>query len=291
MNEIKRIYFGKPPEGVEPPPYGNSYFVEDGWKIEVVDAATVRLTKEGSSYYVKNVPFEVVRAKSYRKLQDTDFQRINLPPDFWAPKLDRVPKEALAPIRNYLLNEAEMIADGLGFVLLGETGVGKTSIAAMLSIQAYRLNRSVFFITVSDLREMVRHRIAFDQTTSILERCREVDFLVLDNLRPEDAKEVPLDATALEGVLESRTHWKRPTVITSRMRLEEFGVVYPNIMEVLRARSPVFTITGENQREADQKANRQKMLLDSSDSPVPKEPVQERITEPGRFGLPGRRKK
>lgn len=252
-NVIKKVYFGHAPKGVKSEHAERAYHAEDGWKIESVDDRTVRLTKDDVTFTVGNIPFRVVTDSKRRSLDPDDFRRMNLPPEFWRVSTDKVPEGAQEPVNNYLSQASTLVNEGVGFVLSGDAGVGKTSIAALLAAEARRLGFTAFFTTVSDLREMIRNRIAFDPTASVLERCRDVRLLILDNLRPEDAREHPFDAAALEGLLESRVQWNRATILTTRMKFEEFAKTYKSAMEILRGHSAFFDIIGVNQRESEER--------------------------------------
>jgi len=182
-----------------------------------------------------------------RKLVHDDFVRMNLPKEFWAASSDKIPRSAFPSIRNYGTKAEAMIKDGLGFILVGPAGVGKTGIAAVLAKIVKCYGYSVLFVSVSDLREMVRSHIEFDDR-SMLERCKTVDFLVLDNVREEDAKESVIHAASLESLAEQRVAWRRSTVITTRLKPTEFTKFFPGLFEVLKARSPFLLVEGENLR-------------------------------------------
>lgn len=299
MSSIKKVRFGYAPAGVTSEYAEKTFHAEDGWKFEVLNQRTVRMIKGTEVVDVSNIPFEVVYSGKKRILTDEDFRRMNLPPEFWRPSLKRVPASVSGPVTNYLKQLHSMLADGLGLALSGPSGVGKTAIAGLIGIQARLEGQSVFFVTVSDLREMIRSRIAFDPTTSVLERCRDVGVLVLDNLRPEDAREHPFDAAALEGLLESRVQWKRPTFVTTRMDLKDFGATYRNAFELLRGRSAFLEVTGDNQRESEEQILLKRLGLEVMAPPdvsqhIALGPEKEvRLPPPAgaRPDLPGRRKK
>lgn len=150
-----------------------------------------------------------------RDLDEDDYVRMNLPVEFW--NRYKVPDSIQNPLREYARKLDTMMKTGVGLYLFGLTGRGKTSAAAALAQIVRSYSRTVFFVTVSDLREMVRNRITFDEDQTPVERCKQIDFLVLDNLRAEDAKEAYVGALVLEDILRSRAASKRSTVVTSTM--------------------------------------------------------------------------
>lgn len=195
-----------------------------------------------------------------RKLDKEDFTRMNMPREFWAASSDQIAPSVLPSIRNYGTNIKAMLAEGLGFVLTGPAGVGKTGIAAVLAKIAKCYGYSVFFVTVSDLRELVRSHINFDER-SILERCKDVDLLVLDNLKEEDAKDLVINASALESLVERRVAWKQSTIITTRIKPGSFPELFPGLWEILKARSPFLGVEGENRRTQAAKDVRARLIV------------------------------
>jgi DNA replication protein DnaC len=163
-----------------------------------------------------------------RKLDRDDFLRMNLPEEFW--KKFKVPEEVSEPLHEYVKKHEELMRDGIGIYLYGPTGRGKTTAAAELAKAIRSLSHTVFFVTVSDLREMIRSRIEFSDDQSAMERCKQVDFLVLDNLTAiEDTKSPFLGASALEDLLRFRVSAKRPTVITSQMGLSALRTAFEGL--------------------------------------------------------------
>jgi DNA replication protein DnaC len=197
-----------------------------------------------------------------RKLTHDDFVRMNLPRDFWPATSDKISDSARPSVRQYGSKIKDMLKEGLGFVLIGGPGVGKTGIAAVLAKTAKCYGCSVFFVTVSDLREMIRAHIDYDDR-SILERCKAVDLLILDNLKAEDEKDLSniLNASSLSALVEHRVGWKRSTLITTRLDPTEFPRHFPGLFETLKARSPFLPVTGENLRDLEAKAIKERLVL------------------------------
>lgn len=191
--------------------------------------------------------------RKYRILDENDYDRIHLPEELISAKLGDVPEKSKPWITRYLDSIDQMRSQGAGLVLLGDPGVGKSSIAAIIAKTAKAKIGSaytVFFSSVSDLREFLRNRIPFDGETTVFERCREVDFLILDNLRPEDATELPLNASVLEGLLQSRKSWKKPTIITTRMSPDEIRKALPSVYQAIYGSVVFLPIEGPDLREA-----------------------------------------
>ena len=193
-----------------------------------------------------------------RELDKDDYIRMNLPVEFWGEK-SKVPEEVREPLRKYFSDYQGLMRDGIGLYLSGPTGRGKSTAAAALAKAIRSLSRTVFFVTVADLREMVRSKIEFGDDQLAMDRCKQVDFLVLDNLRSTDAKEMFVGATALEDLLRHRVSSKKPTVITSQMSLGELSKALPGFCEIAESACVVLKLTGPDLR-GDPQVNLQKRL-------------------------------
>jgi len=207
-----------------------------------------------------------------RKLDQDDFVRMNLPPEFWS-KSD-VPSCVREPLRVYARKLDSMMQDGVGVYLYGPAGVGKSMAAASMAKLVRSHGHSVFFVSVSDLMEMIRSRIQFSDDQSILDRCKQVDFLVLDNLRldglaAESRKEASASAVVVEDVLRHRSQWKRSTFLTSRVppterttpsqvltakdRGADLKTDFAGVWEIARSACLWMEVTGEDRRRDVQK--------------------------------------
>jgi DNA replication protein DnaC len=148
-----------------------------------------------------------------------DLQRMNLPLEFHADyKLDGPEAHVL---RRYVLNLGTARQDGVGLYLFGPPHTGKTRAAAATAKAIASYRHVVYFTTLADLREHIRTKTEFEHGMSAIEKCKKVEFLVLDNLRVPDEKDVFFNTAAIEDLLKTRKSWKRPTLITSRLTPRE----------------------------------------------------------------------
>jgi len=157
-----------------------------------------------------------------RKLVKMDLERMNLPEEYWTARVDTVSAITRPAVERYMKNIDAMITKAAGLIIHGETGVGKTTVAALISKEARSRGRTVFFTRVWELREMIRARIPFDADMAVAERVREVDVLVLDDLREEDTSEKFFTISEITELVQYRTAWHRLTIITSCMLPEDF---------------------------------------------------------------------
>lgn len=200
-------------------------------------------------------------------LTEADLRYMNLPNEFWRKRhclLSRVPPSVRDEVRNYVTRIESAVRSGTGLLLHGPRGTGKTAIAAIVC-KAARLHRfSCFFVAIWDLREMIRARVKFDSDTSIMTRCREVDVLVLDDLRACDTKEVYLSVHDLEGLLRHRASRHRLTIITTRLVPAVLITELPAIGEAVQSCILSLNVQGPDQQAAHMKRARAYLLKGES---------------------------
>ena len=151
-----------------------------------------------------------------------------LPTEFWPSKISdfadgTTVKNASGTVypvskffRSTLANMATIKSKGYGPLLCGDTGVGKTALAAMLLKEARRRKYTTFFTMIWYLRDSISNRYLFDVNTSIMERCRHVDFLVLDGLVSEDKYRRVLPVSDIERLVVWRGQQAKVTIVTTR---------------------------------------------------------------------------
>ncbi len=193
---------------------------------------------------------------NHRDLQASDYTRMNLPADLWERTLADVPESIREPIALYCRCDPdaarvdEMVRDGLGWVLWGDPGVGKSTTAAVIAKEVRSHAHSVFFVTVHDLREMIRSKATFDDNTvTVMERAKDVELLVIDGVRQMDPRDPVFNGYELERLIESRLAWKKATVLTTRLNPNEQKLHFPDAMEAMRVRCAVLEVKGPNRRE------------------------------------------
>jgi DNA replication protein DnaC len=113
---------------------------------------------------------------------------MNLPERFWDVRWAKLSSDEnedgdslRSVVKSYFGNFDSVMKAGHGILFWGENGVGKTSAAALIAMEARRRARSVFFITEAEYIESVISKIQFDAVESVAERAKHVDLLVVDD--------------------------------------------------------------------------------------------------------------
>jgi len=196
-------------------------------------------------------------AQFRRKLGRVDLERMNLPEDLWTAKVQNVSEAVREKVETYLRNVDEAVANGAGLVIYGSKGVGKTAIAALAAKEARSRGYTALFVRIWELREMIRSRMEFDMDSSMAERAREVDVLVLDDLRPEDAGEKFFTLSEITEMVRYRASRRRVTIITTRLDKGALTVPPMNgLLDVLL----LFKVSGPDLHDSRKRALKEAVL-------------------------------
>lgn len=150
-----------------------------------------------------------------RVLDRDDFVRINLPRPLWGADLAGVPESVRAGVTKFLGHIKEVKTKGYSLYVCGSKGAGKSGVGALVLKEARSWGFTAYAIAVPDLRDAVRAHTAFDFESSVFDRCRTVDFLLLDDLRLTDITEKFFTINDIRNLVISRFDRGLITVITS----------------------------------------------------------------------------
>lgn len=182
-----------------------------------------------------------------RKLDAEDLRRMNLPDEFWRTRVDQVSEKTRPAVARYLLNVDRMSQDGIGLFVTGKRGVGKSAVAALIAKEARARGFTAYFTSLWELREMIRARIMFDDETTMLRRCQEVDFLVLDGFREEDAQEKWFGLKEVEELIRNRGNKRLVTIITTRLSFVDMKKApFKSLLEASQGHLVQFPVEGPN---------------------------------------------
>ncbi len=140
-----------------------------------------------------------------------DWRRVNLPPE-QRQNLELVFRTALDFAKS---------PDGW-LVLQGETGCGKTHLAAAIVNYCYQVHQSAMFVVVPDFLDHLRatftpeSKVSYDQ---LFESVKKAPLLVLDDFGEQST--TPWAREKLYQVINYRYNARLPTVITARCSLDE----------------------------------------------------------------------
>ena len=167
-----------------------------------------------------------------RKLTEEDLRRMRLPERFWRATWDQCSRETKEDVRNgkksvtpslhnvvesSIRNLDAMYRSGVGIMLWGDNGRGKTSALAVIGKEFRRRGCTVLFTTAEGLRSSVLQKVNFDLEQTMWERAISVDVLILDDLGKEHRDQQGFGERLFEDLIRQRTAAKRVTLITTNM--------------------------------------------------------------------------
>ncbi len=181
-----------------------------------------------------------------RRIHNAKIGRFKLMADFdwsWPTTIDRLLIEELLQLG--FMEEAANI------VLVGSGGLGKTTIAQNIGLQALVRGYTVRFVSAS---EMLNDLAAQDTSTALARRLRRYVNPAL--LLVDEVGYLSYDSRAGDLLFEvvSRRHEKRPIVLTTNRVFKQWNEVFPNsscvtaMVDRLLHRAEIVKIEGESYR-------------------------------------------
>jgi DNA replication protein DnaC len=166
--------------------------------------------------------------------------KANIPKEFWDVENMTVManQECFDLIQKYVDHIENAFENGLGFLMIGENGVGKTTAATMILAKAIRAGHTAFYTTLSDLVDAFYKSVKDDWVVEKLAELLDVDFLVLDEM---DKAHMKSGSTFLQSKLDSILRQRRATVksttVISNMTQSELNDLFgASVMSILSSR-------------------------------------------------------
>lgn len=158
------------------------------------------------------------RAGFRRPLTEQDMERMRIPMRYREVHFDGV---SAGPhkmeLYNYLVQLDDMLARGVGLVLHGKNGTGKTAAAVIALKEARRRGNTGLFIEAAALKDIKFGSKGFEGQVRLWDRILDVDMLVLDDLGKGVRDKEGAEERLLDELLRFRGAYCRTTLITTNM--------------------------------------------------------------------------
>jgi DNA replication protein DnaC len=173
-------------------------------------------------------------------------QHARIPPLYWEAELP--PIGALAGYASKLL---ENIRNGIGALLVGPNGVGKTYASCALAKKALEVTARVMYIPAPDLVQAYIHKLMFDEDLTMSAAFRTRAFLVVDDLGQEyRGSGSGYSEQNLVNLIRYRITYKRATVLTTNMNPDQLKETYgAGFASLLQQGMVTVLMTGRDRRK------------------------------------------
>jgi len=188
-------------------------------------------------------------------LDSEDFARIHIPYILWGVTLEGVSESSRVAVGKFSERIKEVKDKGVSLYIYGPKGCGKSGAATVIMKEARAWGFTAYGVSVTELRESVRTHAPFDTESTVMDRCRLVDFLLLDDLRVEDAAEKMFTINDIRNLIVSRYDRGLPTLITSVLKSMEWGTApanAPGIRDAIEKCCAVLQVDGPNRHKVAQ---------------------------------------
>ena len=146
---------------------------------------------------------------------------MGLPKELWHCSIGGISDENRTYVSRYLDNLDKAFETGAGLFLFGSTGTGKSGIASVVAKEFRQHCHTVTFLTVPDLRELIRSREEYSEGQGYLNRCKQVQLLVIDDLTVDGANDFTFGLRHLRDLLLHRKSRLLNTIITTQINLRD----------------------------------------------------------------------
>jgi len=169
---------------------------------------------------------------------------------------------AILKAQNYLANAEGYVTNGLGLILYGEIGTGKTLLGALILKGLLARGVDCYFTSFGGMIELLSAGWNDDDDKQwYVRRCKNAGVLMIDDVGREHRQRrmvkgegltemtTALAQSTFEEVIRHRVASAKPTIVTANLNLQALEMKYGgNVLSLLSERSTTYRFEGQDFR-------------------------------------------
>jgi DNA replication protein DnaC len=173
------------------------------------------------------------------------WRHARIPPLYWEAELPES-----GAIAGYAVNIQENLKNGIGILLVGPNGVGKTYASVAIAKKALEFTARVLYIPAPDLVQAYIHEWMFDEDVTMAAAFRTRSLLVIDDVGQEyRGSGSGYSEQNLVNLIRYRITYRRATVLTTNMNPEQLRETYGNgFASLLQQGMVIVQMNGKDRR-------------------------------------------
>jgi hypothetical protein len=194
-------------------------------------------------------PSKPKEAPESRLLIPNDFKVSRIPLLHTKSRLDKIQHATSRQIiSRYIENIQEMLTKPAGMYITGEPGVGKSAAAALIAMEAIRKYKSVLWVTHENLININKNQFKETVDGLSINIIKNADLVVLDNISDKYLNDKWFDLQALETLLSARIDDKKPTIITTLLKVDGMkdNLQYKRFRSLIKRSMIVISLLGKD---------------------------------------------
>lgn len=185
------------------------------------------------------------------ELSEEEMEWMRLPRRFWSIRPDMIEAGMMRTKTMAFISKLEMaIENGYGLIFCGPNGVGKTSAAVSILMEARRQTFKVLFMEAAKIKAHAIDRDRFDDRLTMWQYAHSCDLLLLDDVGKGTTDGKGFGEGLLDELLRHRSANLRSTLLTTNLPITNLdGALNASTQESLKETTLRIPCTGRNWRD------------------------------------------
>lgn len=180
----------------------------------------------------------------YKRFQNVELETMNIAAEN---------ANAFEVIKEYASNVVENLNQGLGLIIKGPVGTGKTTAAIAIMKEAIKRKKSPYFISMISLLDKLMSFRDQEERYEFEQRIQNCPLLVLDDLGGEyigKNKEESWMLKRIMSIIAERHQRSKSIIITTNLPIKELAERYDQrAIDRIRSTNQIITLLGESLRK------------------------------------------